>query len=86
MQEVAWWASPAVLQGLPLATQETEVMLFTDASDSGWAAQLGSRLDTGTVVSLSKIVTHKRSGDAGRHQHSERFPTSFEVQSGLLDV
>ena len=40
---VAWWGSPAVLQGLPLATQETEVTLFTDASNSGWGAQLGSR-------------------------------------------
>ena len=33
LQKVAWWASPAVLQGLPLATQETEVTLFTDASN-----------------------------------------------------
>ena len=30
--EVAWWSSPAVLQGLPLVTKETEVTLFTDAS------------------------------------------------------
>ena len=42
LQEVAWWASPAVLQGRPLATQETEVTFFTDASNSGWGAQLGS--------------------------------------------
>ena len=34
----AWWASPAVLQGLPLAAKETEVTLFTDASSSGWEA------------------------------------------------
>ena len=40
LQEVAWWASPAVLQGLPLATQDTEVTLFTDASNLGWGAQL----------------------------------------------
>ena len=43
LSEVAWWSSPAVLQGLPLATRETEVTLFTDASSSGWGAQLGSR-------------------------------------------
>ena len=43
LSEVAWWASPAVLQGLPLAVKETEVTLFTDASSSGWGAQLGSR-------------------------------------------
>ena len=43
LSEVAWWSSPAVLQGLPLATKETEVTLFTDASSSGWGAQLGSR-------------------------------------------
>ena len=42
LSEVAWWASPAVLQGLPLATKEKEVTLFTDASSSGWGAQLGS--------------------------------------------
>ena len=47
LQEVAWWASPAVLQGLPLATQETEVTLFTDASNLGWGAQLGSCLIQG---------------------------------------
>ena len=43
-------------------------------------------LDTGTVVSISKIVAHKRFWDAGRHQHSERLPTSSEVQSGGTDV
>ena len=43
LQDVGWWASPAVLQGLPLATQETEVTLFTDASNLGWGAPLGSR-------------------------------------------
>ena len=47
LSEVAWWASPAVLQGLPLVTKETEVTLFTDASSSGWGAQLGSRLTQG---------------------------------------
>ena len=29
-------------------------------------------LYTGIVVSISKIVAHQRSGDAGRHQHCER--------------
>ena len=43
LSEVAWWASQAVLQGLPLAARNTEVTLFTDASSSGWGAQLGSR-------------------------------------------
>ena len=47
LSEVAWWSSPAVLQGLPLATKETEVTLFTDASSSGWRAQLGSRSTQG---------------------------------------
>ena len=47
LSEVAWWSSPAVLQGLPLATKETEVTLFTDASSSGWGAQLGSRSTQG---------------------------------------
>ena len=47
LSEVAWWASPAVLQGLPLATRETEVTLFTHAFSSGWGAQLGSRSTQG---------------------------------------
>ena len=40
LSEVAWWASPAVLQVL-------QVTLFTDASSSGWGAQLGSRSTQG---------------------------------------
>ena len=43
-------------------------------------------LDSGTVVSISKIVSHKRSGDAGHHLHCERLPTSSEVLSGVIDV
>ena len=43
-------------------------------------------LDSGTVVSISKIVLHKRSGDAGSHLHCERLPTSSEVLSGAIDV
>ena len=47
LSEVAWWSSPAVLQGLPLAARETEVTLFTDASSSGLGAQLGSHSTQG---------------------------------------
>ena len=43
-------------------------------------------LDTGTVVSISTIVPHKRSGDAGRHLRCERLPTSSEVPGGSIDV
>ena len=43
-------------------------------------------LDTGTVVSISMIVPHKRSGDAGRHLCCERLPTSSEVPGGSIDV
>ena len=43
-------------------------------------------LDTGTVVSISKIVPYKRSGDAGCHLCCERLPTSSEVPSGATDV
>ena len=43
-------------------------------------------LDSGTVVSVSKIIAYKRSGDACRHQSSEGLPASSEVQSGSLDV
>ena len=38
------------------------------------------------MVSISKIVSHKRSGDAGRHLRCERLPTSSEVLSGAIDV
>ena len=43
-------------------------------------------LGSGTVVSISKIVAHQRSGDAGSHQHCERLPASSEVPGGSLDV
>ena len=42
--------------------------------------------DTGTVVSISKIMSHQRSGDAGCHQCCERLPSSSEVPIGALDV
>ena len=61
LQEVACWASPAVLQGLPLAIQETEVTLCTDASNSGSGAQLGSRLIQGQwSASLRSSHKHKQ--------------------------
>ena len=47
LSELGCWASPAFLQGLPLATKKTEVTLFTDASSSGWGAQLHSRSTQG---------------------------------------
>ena len=71
LQEVAWWASPAVLQGRPLATQETEVTFFTDASQLGLGSPTRLMLNTGTVVCISKIVAHTHSGDAGHHQAPE---------------
>ena len=43
-------------------------------------------LDTGTVVSISTIMPHKRSGDAGCYLCCERLPTSSEVPSGAIDV
>ena len=45
-------------------------------------------LDTGTVVCISKIVTHKRPGDAGCHQHRESLPSSrsSEIPGGSFDV
>ena len=43
-------------------------------------------LDTGTVVSISMIVPHKRSRYAGCHLCRERLPTSSEVPSGVTDV
>ena len=39
--------------------------------------------DTGTVVSISKIMAHQRSG---RCQRCERLPASSEVPGGSLDV
>ena len=71
LQEVAWWASPAVLQGRPLATQETEITFFTDASQLGLGSPTRLMLNTGTVVCISKIVAHTHSGDAGHHQAPE---------------
>ena len=43
-------------------------------------------LNIGTVVSISTIMPHKHSGDAGCHLCCERLPTSSEVLSGATDV
>ena len=53
----AWWSSPAVLQGLPLASREMEVTHFTDASSSGWGTQLGSH-STQELWSASQRSSH----------------------------
>ena len=84
LQEVAWWASPAVLQGLPFATQETEVMLFTDASNSGWGAQLGSRSIQGQW-SASLRSSHINFLEMQAVINAV-LPVSSVVQSGLIDV
>ena len=64
-----------------------------DGSDSlhgcvqfGLGSPVRLTLDTGTVVSISKIVAHQRSRDAGRHQRCERLPASSEVPGSSLDV
>ena len=64
-----------------------------DGSDSlyecvqfGLGSPVRLTLNTGTVVSISKIVAHQRSGDAGRHQCCERLPASSEVRRGSTDV
>ena len=36
LHEVAWWSSPAVLQGVSLSALEAEITLFTDASSHRW--------------------------------------------------
>ena len=38
---LSWWASPAVLQGVPLGIPLTDMTLFTNASSMGWGASLG---------------------------------------------
>ena len=64
-----------------------------DGSDSlhgcvqfGLGSPVRLTLDTGTVVSISMIMAHQRSGDAGHHQRRERPPASSEVPGGSLDV
>ena len=64
-----------------------------DGSDSlhrcvqfGLGSPVRLTLDTGTVVSISTIVPHKRSRDAGCHLCCERLPTSSEVPCGETDV
>ena len=64
-----------------------------DGSDSlhgciqfGLRSPVRLTLDTGIVVSISNIVAHQHSGDAGRHKRCERLPASAEVPGGSLDV
>ena len=81
LSEVAWWSSPAVLQGLPLVTKETEVTLSTDASSSGWGAQLGS-CSTQGQWSASQRSCHINVLE----MQAVIYPTSAEVPSGEIDV
>ena len=64
-----------------------------DRSDSlqgcvqfGLGSPVRLMLDMETVVSISKIVAHQCSGDAGCHQRCERLPASSELSGGSLDV
>ena len=63
-----------------------EVTLFSDASSSGWGAQLGSHSTQGLWSASPKIMAHQRSGDAGCHQRRESLPSSFEIPVCSLDV
>ena len=86
LSEVAWWASPAVLQAPPLAAKETGSDSLHGCVQFGLGSPVRLMLGTGTVVRISKIMTHQRSGDAGRHQRCERLPASSELPGGSLDV
>ena len=64
-----------------------------DRSDSlhgcvqfGLGSPVRLMLDTGTVFSISTIMAHQRSGDAGCHQRGERLPASSKVPGDSLDV
>ena len=85
LSEVAWWSSPAVLQGLPLATRETEVTLFTDASSSGWGAQLGSR-STQWQWSASQRSCHINVLEMQAVIYAVRDFLPHQVPSGATDV
>ena len=42
LRDLRWWSVPSHLEeGVDLALPHPELMLFTDASDSGWGAYLG---------------------------------------------
>ena len=47
IHQLAWWASPAVCQGLSLRVRDTDVTLFTDASLHEWGVQLGDHSISG---------------------------------------
>ena len=81
------------LVGISSSPARSTPRLQGDGSDSlhgcvqfGLGSPARLTLDMGTVVSISKIMAHQRSGDAGRHQRYERLPASSEVPGGSLDV
>ncbi|XP_068232289.1 uncharacterized protein [Palaemon carinicauda] len=48
-QSLIWWSNPVNLnQGLLLSTPLPDIMLFSDASDSGWGASIGDQFVSGT--------------------------------------
>ena len=81
------------LVGISSSSAKSSPRRQGDGSDSlhgcvqlGLGSPVRLTLDSGTVVSISKIVAHQRSGDAGRHQRCERLPASSEVPGGSLDM
>ena len=84
--QVAWWASPAVLQGVSLSALETEITLFTDASSHGWGTQLGSRTLQGTwsPQQASQHINLLRDGSSVSECNS--VPASTQVSGSAPDV
>ena len=77
LAEVAWWASPAVLQGLSLATDETEVTLH-GCVQFRLRSPVRLTLDTGTVVRANMswrtcvVVKQIQSNQQGQWSASQR--------------
>ena len=98
LRPVQWWAATAWCQRTGNWSDRIQVPQWVLSEVAWWSSPavlqslpLAARetevtLDTGTVVSISTIVPHKRSRDAGCHLCCERLPTSSEVPSGATDV
>ena len=86
LHQVAWWASPGVLQGVSLSALETEITLFTDASSHEWGGAAGLPYAARDVVSAAGKPAYKSVRDGGSVSECNSVPASTQVSGSAPDV
>ena len=84
IHHLAWWASPAMSQGLPLKIRDTNFTLFTDASTHGWGGSTGQPQYQWPVVQRSTSEPHQYFGNISHLLCRLWFSQQVAWMGGLL--